>query len=68
MSLIIQIENLSKSYWRDSMEIPVLHNLNLEVERGGFLSLCKPEVTSILFPNRFPVEIDNGSTISLLTK
>jgi len=42
MSLIIQIENLSKSYWRDSMEIPVLHNLNLEVERGGFLSLMGP--------------------------
>jgi putative ABC transport system ATP-binding protein len=42
MSLIIQIENLSKSYWRDSFEIPVLHNLNLEVGSGDFISLMGP--------------------------
>jgi putative ABC transport system ATP-binding protein len=42
MSLIIQIENLSKSYWRDSFEIPVLHNLNLEVAKGDFISLMGP--------------------------
>ena len=42
MSLIIQIENLSKSYWRDSFEIPVLHNLNLEVAKGNFISLMGP--------------------------
>jgi putative ABC transport system ATP-binding protein len=42
MSSIIQIENLSKSYWRDSFEIPVLHNLNLDVETGDFISLMGP--------------------------
>ena len=42
MSSIIQIENLSKSYWRDSFEIPVLHNLNLEVGTGDFISLMGP--------------------------
>jgi putative ABC transport system ATP-binding protein len=42
MSSIIQIDNLSKSYWRDSFEIPVLHNLNLEVGSGDFISLMGP--------------------------
>ena len=42
MSSIIQIENLSKSYWRDSFEIPVLQNLNLKVESGDFVSLMGP--------------------------
>jgi len=42
MSSIIQIENLSKSYWRDSFEIPVLHNLNLDVKSGDFISLMGP--------------------------
>ncbi|MEJ2194246.1 MAG: ABC transporter ATP-binding protein [Ignavibacteriaceae bacterium] len=42
MSSIIKIENLSKSYWRDSFEIPVLQNLNLKVEDGDFISLMGP--------------------------
>jgi putative ABC transport system ATP-binding protein len=42
MGSIIQIENLSKSYWRDKMEIPVLNNINLVVEEGDFIALMGP--------------------------
>jgi putative ABC transport system ATP-binding protein len=42
MSSIIQIRNLSKSYWRNSLEIPVLHNLSIEVEDGEFLAMMGP--------------------------
>nr|MBN2276465.1 ABC transporter ATP-binding protein [candidate division Zixibacteria bacterium] len=39
---IVQVSNLYKSYYRDSIEIPVLHNINLEVEIGQFLALMGP--------------------------
>jgi putative ABC transport system ATP-binding protein len=39
---IITIENLSKSYWRDSFEIPVLKNISLTVNEGDFLGLMGP--------------------------
>jgi putative ABC transport system ATP-binding protein len=42
MGSIIQIRNLSKSYWRNSLEIPVLHNLSIDVEDGEFLALMGP--------------------------
>jgi putative ABC transport system ATP-binding protein len=42
MSVIIQVENVSKSYRRDSFEIPVLNNLTLNVEEGEFLALMGP--------------------------
>ena len=42
MSEIIQIKNVSKSYWRNSLEIPVLHNITLDVEEGDFLALMGP--------------------------
>ncbi len=42
MSEIIQIKNVSKSYWRNSLEIPVLHNITLGVEEGEFLVLMGP--------------------------
>ena len=42
MSEIIQIKNVSKSYWRNSLEIPVLHNITLGVEEGEFLALMGP--------------------------
>ncbi len=42
MAAIIQVKNVSKSYWRNNLEIPVLHNLNLEVEEGEFLALMGP--------------------------
>jgi putative ABC transport system ATP-binding protein len=42
MSAIIQVKNVSKSYWRNSLEIPVLHNLTIDVEEGEFLALMGP--------------------------
>ncbi len=42
MSAIIQVKNVSKSYWRNSLEIPVLHDLTLDVTEGEFLVLMGP--------------------------
>lgn len=42
MSNIISVKNVSKSYWRDSLEIPVLNNITLDVKDGEFLSLMGP--------------------------
>lgn len=42
MATIIQIQAISKSYWRDSFEIPVLNNITLDVPEGEFLGLMGP--------------------------
>ena len=42
MSELIQVQNVSKSYWRDSFEIPVLNNLSLSVKQGEFMALMGP--------------------------
>lgn len=42
MSELIQINNLSKSYWRDNFEIPVLNNINLKIPEGEFIALMGP--------------------------
>ena len=39
---IVKIENISKSYWRDSQEIPVLSNISFDVPEGEFLALMGP--------------------------
>lgn len=39
---IVEIEALSKSYYRDSLEIPVLHNLNFSIPEGEFVALMGP--------------------------
>jgi len=39
---IVQIRSLSKAYRRDSMEIPVLRDITLEVPEGEFLGLMGP--------------------------
>lgn len=39
---IIQIESLSKSYYRDSLEIPVLRNLSFSIPEGEFVALMGP--------------------------
>ena len=39
---IVQIRSLSKSYRRDSMQIPVLRDITLEVPEGEFLALMGP--------------------------
>ena len=39
---LVSINNISKSYWRDSLEIPVLNNISFEIPRGEFLALMGP--------------------------
>jgi putative ABC transport system ATP-binding protein len=39
---IISVSNVKKSYYRDSIEIPVLQNISLEVPKGEFLALMGP--------------------------
>lgn len=42
MPPVIQIQNVSKSYTRDSFVIPVLNNINMEIEEGEFQALMGP--------------------------
>ena len=39
---IVEIEALSKSYFRDSLEIPVLRNLTFSIPEGEFVALMGP--------------------------
>ncbi len=39
---IIKVLNVKKSYYRDSLEIPVLQNISLDVPEGEFLALMGP--------------------------
>src|ERR687892_2442921 len=38
----IQVQELYKSYHRDSLEIPVLRNINLEISEGEFVAFMGP--------------------------
>ena len=39
---MIQVKNVTKSYWRDSIEIPVLAKFSISVSEGEFLALMGP--------------------------
>src|ERR1700679_1989361 len=39
---IVQVKNVTKIYKRDTMDIPVLQNLSLDVSEGEFLGLMVP--------------------------
>jgi len=39
---IVRVQELCKSYYRDSLEIPVLHNINLDIPQGQFVALMGP--------------------------
>jgi putative ABC transport system ATP-binding protein len=39
---LISVENVSKTYHRGSVEIPVLNKINLDIGRGEFLALMGP--------------------------
>lgn len=38
----ISLKNISKSYWREKIEIPVLKNINLDINEGDFIALMGP--------------------------
>jgi putative ABC transport system ATP-binding protein len=42
MDSIVKVAELNKSYYRDSLEIPVLRNINLDIKTGNFLALMGP--------------------------
>ena len=42
MDPLIRIQELYKSYRRDSLEIPVLRNINLDISEGEFLAFMGP--------------------------
>lgn len=39
---LVKIRNVSKSYYRDSQEIPVLQNISFDIPTGEFLALMGP--------------------------
>src|SRR5712691_6455677 len=39
---LVSVDRISKSYWRDSLEIPVLKNISFEIPEGEFLGLMGP--------------------------
>jgi len=39
---IVKTVNVSKTYYRNTLEIPVLHDINIEVPKGQFLALMGP--------------------------
>ncbi|MFZ0453475.1 MAG: ABC transporter ATP-binding protein [Ignavibacteriaceae bacterium] len=77
MPEFIQIKDLSKSYWRDNFEIPVLNNINLNISQGDFVALMGPSgsgkttllnlIAGIDKPTKGEVHI-NGTDISSLNE
>ncbi len=39
---LVDVRTITKSYWRDSFEIPVLKNISFEIPEGEFLALMGP--------------------------
>lgn len=72
---LVSIQNVSKSYRRDSLEIPVLENINLDVPEGEFLALMGPSgsgkttllnlIAGIDKPNRGEITIGDTRVNSL---
>jgi putative ABC transport system ATP-binding protein len=75
MSSLITVQNVSKSYWRDKIEIPVLNNISITVELGEFLALMGPSgsgkttllnlIAGIDKPSNGNISV-NGTNISTL--
>ena len=42
MDSIIQVQGVSKSYWRDRFEIPVLNNISFDIPTGEYVALMGP--------------------------
>ena len=40
--VLVQVESVQKSYWRDHLEIPVLRDITFQIPEGEFLALMGP--------------------------
>ncbi|MHB8580589.1 MAG: ABC transporter ATP-binding protein [Ignavibacteriaceae bacterium] len=77
MADIIQVKNVSKSYWRDSIETSVLHDISLDIKEGEFMALMGPSgsgkttllnlISGIDKPSKGEIII-NGTNISRLNE
>ncbi|HWP81838.1 MAG TPA: ABC transporter ATP-binding protein [Bacteroidota bacterium] len=75
MKPIIEIQNVFKSYRRDSLEIPVLRDISLTVPEGEFLALMGPSgsgkttllnlIAGIDKPNKGKIFVDGTDVTSL---
>ncbi|MCP4584199.1 MAG: ABC transporter ATP-binding protein [candidate division Zixibacteria bacterium] len=73
--MLVKIQNVNKSYKRDSLEIPVLESIDLDVPEGEFLALMGPSgsgkttllnlIAGIDKPNRGDITIGNTRVNSL---
>ena len=42
MSTLVEIRDVSKTYERGKQKVEVLHNVNLDIQKGDFLALMGP--------------------------
>ncbi len=75
---LVKVESVFKSYWRDSLEIPVLYDINLDIPKGEFLALMGPSgsgkttllnlIAGIDRPSSGMIIVDNEDVAKLTDK
>jgi putative ABC transport system ATP-binding protein len=63
---LVSVHSISKSYWRDSLEIPVLQNISFEIPEGEFLALQGPSGSGKTTLLNLIAGIDRPSSGSIL--